>query len=139
MLDKRKKISRNVENRVGRKNKFAGSSRKVKKQLAKRAETKTIKAEQETKEKLDRSANKLDRPTPKMPGMHQPSTLSRNKLVSILIYYDICERLPTTGNERKSLQDQTTHTDSRSESLGPRCYHVLCSRSWLSARLSVAT
>ena len=55
---------------------------KVRKQLAKRAETKTIKADQETKEKLDRSASS---PTPKMPGMHQPSTFSRNKLATIFI------------------------------------------------------
>ena len=31
------------------------------------------------------------------------------------------------------------HTDSRSGSLGSRYYHAWCSRSWLSARLSVAT
>ena len=48
------------------------------KQPAKRAETKRIKAEQEAKEKLDRSASKLDHPTPEMPGMHQPSAYSKN-------------------------------------------------------------
>ena len=81
-----------AQNRVGRKNKFAGSSCKVKKQqLAKRVETKAIKADQETKEKLDRSANS---PTPEMPGMHQPSTFSRKKLVSIFIYIYIYIYIP---------------------------------------------
>ena len=54
---------------------------KVKKQLAKLPETKTIKADQASKEKLDPSASS---PTQEMPGMHQPSTFSRKKLVSIL-------------------------------------------------------
>ena len=40
---KERKHREKVQNRVGRKTKFAGSSWKVKKQLAKRAETKTIK------------------------------------------------------------------------------------------------
>ena len=39
--------------------------------------------EQEIKEKLDRSASKIDRPTPEMPGMHQPSAFSRKILVSL--------------------------------------------------------
>ena len=39
--------------------------------------TKIDKVDQEIKEKLDRSASKLDGPTPEMPGMHQPSAFSR--------------------------------------------------------------
>ena len=39
--------------------------------------------EQESKEKLNRSAsNKLDRPTSEMPGMHQPSAFSTKIFVS---------------------------------------------------------
>ena len=38
--------------------------------------------EQEIKEKLDRSASKLDRPTAEMPGMHWMSAFSINILVS---------------------------------------------------------
>ena len=51
--------------------------------------TKIDKVEQEIKEKLDRSASKLDRPTSEMPGMHQPSAFSRIILVSLL-------QVPTT-------------------------------------------
>ena len=42
--------------------------------------------EQEIKEKLERSASKLDRPTPEMPGMHQPSAFSTKILVSKSIH-----------------------------------------------------
>ena len=38
--------------------------------------------ELEIKEKLDRSASKLDRPTSEMPGMHQPSAFSTKLFVS---------------------------------------------------------
>ena len=73
------------------------AAERLKKQLAKRAETKTIKADQETKEKLDRSASS---PTPEMPGMHQPSAFSRKKLVSIFnigVQYEI--RKKKTGSK----------------------------------------
>ena len=41
--------------------------------------------------------------------------------------------------QQVSPQSDYRHTDSRSASLGSRYYHAWCSRSWLSARLSVAT
>ena len=40
--------------------------------------TKIDQVEQEIKEKLDRSASKLDRPTSEMPGLHQPSVFSKD-------------------------------------------------------------
>ena len=43
--------------------------------------TKIDQVEQEIKEKLDRSASKMDRPTSEMPGMHQPSAFSTKILV----------------------------------------------------------
>ena len=45
-------------------------------------ETKIDQVEQEIKEKLDRSASKLDHPSSEMPGMHQPSAFSTTILVS---------------------------------------------------------
>ena len=53
--------------------------------------TKIDQAEQEIKEKLDRSASKLDRPTSEMPGMHQPSAFSTNILES---KYIVCFIFP---------------------------------------------
>ena len=43
--------------------------------------TKIDKVEQEIKQKLERSASKLDRPTSEMPGMHQPSAFSTKILL----------------------------------------------------------
>ena len=69
---KRKKQSEKVQNRVGRKPHLQEAAENSRNNLQNK-QKQDIKAEQQIKEKLDR-------PTPEMPGMHQPSTFSKKVL-----------------------------------------------------------
>ena len=69
---KRRKNRGNVQNRVGRKTKICRKQLKGQETTNwQTSKNKNNKAEQQIKEKLDR-------PTPEMPGMHQPSAFSKN-------------------------------------------------------------